>query len=214
MSLLCYHYFFCPCWEHVTSTCFYFVCIWWKSQTVMWVRKCHNWKCQFFGWTISFKGKRTFFFFLSLDSSPKNVLVRYVSKILNPATFDFFTLSVNKRIQLSGIHWSPSRVCLRMRLLHFYSSLFYLETPPKKEAKKTSEDVSIQPLDQIQALVWMNSMLALPEQSAAVHRLTCSVCLPQYRQHFGGEASSRPAFISVNSQNTVLLGSSFLLTCF
>lgn len=102
MSLLCYHCFFCPCWEHVASTCFYCVGIWWKSQTVMWVRKCHNWKCQFFGWTISFKGKRTFFFLSLVRFVSKKCFVRFVSKILNPATFDFFTSSVNKRIQLSS----------------------------------------------------------------------------------------------------------------
>lgn len=48
-----------------------------------------------------------------------------------------------------------------------------------------SENVSIQPLDQIQALVWMNSMLVLPEQSAAVHRFTCclsSVVPSTFRQ--------------------------------
>lgn len=92
--------------------------------------------------------------------------------------------------------------------------LFKLKSPPKKKQNKTSGNVSLQPLDQIQALVWMNSMLVLPEQSAAVHRFTCSVCLPQLRQHFSRGASSWPAFISVNGQNTVLLGCRFPLTCF
>lgn len=70
------------------------------------------------------------------------------------------------------------------------AAFFFHYPPPKKKTQKISENVPVQPLDQIQALVWMNSMLVLPEQSAAVHRFTCSVCLPQFRQHLSGEASS------------------------
>lgn len=78
--------------------------------------------------------------------------------------------------------------------------------------KKKKWDVSILPLDQIQALVWMNSMLVLPEQSAVVHRFTCSVCLPHFlRQHTGKVPAD---FYYFFKQPPVLLWPRLLLTSF
>lgn len=168
----------------------------------------------FLGELFPFRVKECLFFFVRFVS--KNFFLRFVSKILNPATFDFFTSSINKHVNLSSAESTGlPRACFHGCGCCFIFIIFIilLRNPPKKEEAKKRVRMFLFSLSiKFKLLFGWTACLCCRNSR---RRSIVSPALFVFRSTVNISAGKLPAaFISVNSQNTVLLGSSFLLTFF